>query len=319
VNNPFVDEIILDEAPWWSEKPLINSLDPRYWLGLASRVKQLHRKKYDIAIDFRGDLRHVLLFGSFIKPKYLIGYSRTGGEQLLSISLPYQENRNEINKKTDLLKPLGINNHDTPLPEIFLTREEIQRAESILKTRMNGRKGPFILIDPGAKPIQRWPLKRFATVAKNLSAKWGIQVVISVAPIYKKLGEELIKLAGSPYASLIQGLDLRTLSAVVHLSDLMISCDTGIVHIAKAVGTPTVTLYGPTDPQRFGYQDGRSRIIRSPRSCTETSLHEKCKVNRNSLRGACISAIDEKNVISAANELLALKTNSRFKSCPVQS
>ncbi len=309
-SNPFVDKILLDKAPWWSARPFIGSMNPKYWRELKSTIERLRLEKYEVSIEFRGDLRHIFVFGTLIKAKKIISFARTGGDKLLDYSIPYREHVHEIEKKAELLKPLGIFCDVRPIPRIYLKDEEIKRARQSIKNISDNANKQLAIIDPGGKAIQRWPIQKYAIVAENIANYREMQILITVAPEYRELGDKLIKMVGSHYIRLLPRLDLRTLYGIVKISTLVISSDTGIVHIAKAVGTPTVTLYGPTDPRRFGYTDEMSRQVQSPYICSNTKLHEKCRINKRSYPGKCMLEIKEEMVINEARDLLLKKVQA---------
>ena len=74
-HNPHISTMVLDDAPWWSGRPVVGSLRPAYWLQYLRRVQRLRAERYDVVIDLRGDLRHLLLFGVAVRPNCLLGYS----------------------------------------------------------------------------------------------------------------------------------------------------------------------------------------------------------------------------------------------------
>ena len=164
--NPHVDQIITDEAPWWSPRPVRGCLQPDYWWNLSKNIFRIRKEKYDVIIDFRGDLRHLILFGAAASPRMLLGYGKTGGENLLSAHVPYDPCMHEIDKKLALLSPLGITGI-RPAPKIWLLPEEIANARKFVAQIIGTIRSPIILMDPGAKPIQRWPLERYILLAGN--------------------------------------------------------------------------------------------------------------------------------------------------------
>jgi ADP-heptose:LPS heptosyltransferase len=90
--------------------------------------------------------------------------------------------------------------------------------------------------------------------------------------------------------------------ALVAACDLVISSDTGIAHISSAVGTRTVTLFGPTDPTRFWHGATGSRVVQSPELCCSKELHETCLKPSNSVPGFCMKMISESQVHDAVEE-----------------
>jgi ADP-heptose:LPS heptosyltransferase len=107
------------------------------------------------------------------------------------------------------------------------------------------------VVHPGAKAaLRRWPVERFAEVARGLSAE-GHHVVVTGSAGERELALGLADLAGLPAHSVVR-TDLAALAALVAQARLVVSGDTGIAHLATAYGTPSVVLFGPMSPDRWG-------------------------------------------------------------------
>jgi ADP-heptose:LPS heptosyltransferase len=116
------------------------------------------------------------------------------------------------------------------------------------------------VIHPGAaSAARRWPLERFAAVARAESQR-GHEVVITGGPDERCLGVELATLAGLPAENVLAGqTDLRQLASVVAAAARLVCGDTGVAHLATAFGTPSVVLFGPTPPSAWGPPADRPR------------------------------------------------------------
>lgn len=302
-HSPYVDKVITDEAPWWSAQPVMDSLRPSYWVNWLRKIILLREERYDVIIDMRGDLRHLFLFGAAARPRILLGFARTGGAALLSSQVPYEPQLHEIKKKLALLKPLGVNELSSK-PRIWVLPEEMEVARRRIRDYLGDAEPPIILMDPGAKPVQQWPLDRFGQVARAISRETGKPVLVSAGPAYATLARDLVRLAGPNAACLLSRLDLRELFALIAACDLVVSCDTGIAHIAGAVGTPAVTLFGPTVPERFWFGAKGARTLPSPLPCCRHDLHEVCEVPGHATPGACMQAITPEMVLEAISQTL---------------
>ena len=222
--NPYLNDLLLDDSPWWSGSPVYYSLRPSYWKAYLRKLRVLRITQYDVIIDLRGDLRHLLLFGAAARPRYLLGYGRTGGEDLLSAIVRYDSNMHEIDKKLVLLSPLGITGI-RPSPKIWLLPEEIAKARQVVTQLIGNVHSPIILIDPGAKPIQRWPLERYARLAVRLRDRFQQPVLVSAGSLYSPLAEELVSGAGEDSARFVGNIGLRDLVALVAACNLVISSE----------------------------------------------------------------------------------------------
>lgn len=110
-----------------------------------------------------------------------------------------------------------------------------------------------VVVHPGAAfPARRWPADRFAAVARWAAAE-GYDVVVTGGPDERGLAEAVAAGAGLPSAAVLAGrTDLEVLAAQVSAARLLVSGDTGVAHLASAFSTPSVVLFGPTPPSRWG-------------------------------------------------------------------
>ncbi|MEP9383797.1 glycosyltransferase family 9 protein [Nocardioides sp. KR10-350] len=119
-----------------------------------------------------------------------------------------------------------------------------------------------VVVHPGAASgSRRWPAERFAAVAARLGAA-GHRVVVTGSPAEARLADDVRRLAGLPADALLAGrTDLADLAALVAGARLVVSGDTGIAHLASAYRTPSVLLFGPTPPARWGPPPGPHRVV----------------------------------------------------------
>jgi heptosyltransferase-1 len=115
-----------------------------------------------------------------------------------------------------------------------------------------GGSGPFALINPGAAwPNKRWPAERFGEVAAFIRDVRGWPVFVLWGPGEEELARSVVA-ASNGAARVAPPTQLPDLLALCRAAHLMVSGDTGPLHIAAAAGTPTVAIFGPTDPERNG-------------------------------------------------------------------
>jgi ADP-heptose:LPS heptosyltransferase len=123
-----------------------------------------------------------------------------------------------------------------------------------------------VLVHPGAAyGAKRWPVPRFAQVAAHLRAR-GHTVLVTGSAADRDRAAQVARLAGLPQSAEYAGrTDVRRLAALVSTAALVISGDTGIAHLAVGFGVPTVTLFGPADPRRWGSPPGGPhRVLHGP-------------------------------------------------------
>lgn len=126
------------------------------------------------------------------------------------------------------------------------------------------RRGP-VLVHPGASTIERrWPADRFAAVARALAER-GYPVRVTAGPAEQALAARVAAAAGLPRTAVAGSMDLDALTDLVASSPLVICNDTGVAHLATACRTPSVVIFGPQPPSRWGPPpNGRHRVLWSP-------------------------------------------------------
>jgi len=146
---------------------------------------------------------------------------------------------------------------------------EVRRWQRLVRTELGGEPAAddllldvpaeappvrgAVVVHPGAAyPSRRWPPERFAEVARR-AAGTGRPVVVTGGASEAELAERVADLAGLPDGSVLAGrTDLATLAALVAAADLVVCGDTGVAHLASAYRTPSVVLFGPVSPARWG-------------------------------------------------------------------
>jgi ADP-heptose:LPS heptosyltransferase len=186
-----------------------------------------------------------------------------------------------------LLKALGI--PDMPvLYDLPITGKEEEEAQKILALRGFVRERPFVAVNPVARwPSKLWIPERFKELAEGLVEK-GFQVVFTGSKEDQPLIDAMLGGFGPSVLRLDGQTTLKGLAAVYRSASALVSTDTGPMHLAAAVGTPVVALFGPTAPWRTGpYGQGhvvlRSRVACSPcfsRSCKTTALEPMACMKR---------------------------------------
>ncbi len=223
-------------------------------------IEKLKAGEYDLGILLTNSFSSAWWFWQG-KIKRRIGFKDHFRSFLLTDGVAIPENKEkmhqvEIYKK--LLKPLGITSSDA-LPKIYLSDEEIKRAKELLYQRGYEDKRPLIGINPGAAygEAKCWPPERFSEVARKIREKEDYNVVFfgdgKTAPLVKEitsgLDERVINLAGLT--------SLRELASIIQTCDVLLTNDSGPMHIAAALGTEVVALFGSTNDTKTGpYKKG---------------------------------------------------------------
>ena len=218
--------------------------------GWTAVLRVLRRTSYDVAIDLQGLMKSAVLArasGAARVVGFSIWHLREKTARPFYSDAHDAEGGHVIRKNLRLLRALDVEDDeirfplaDVPSPALDTLRERIPA----------GRR--FALINAGAAwPNKRWPPGRFGEVAAFLDDACGLTPVVLWGPGEQGLADAVIA-ASSNTAIAAPSTGVADLVALTRASALVISGDTGPLHIATAVGTPTVSIFGPTDPDRNG-------------------------------------------------------------------
>ena len=145
--------------------------------------------------------------------------------------------------------------------ELTLTEDELTKGKSFLQ-RLSGGAPRVIVYHPGAgKKPNQWPADLFARLADELSGSLSAATVITSGPMDEEPVRGMAGALHRPF-ELIKNQPIRAVASAIRFADLVVSNDTGIMHVAAAVGTPVLSLFGPTDPGEWAPTGERHRYIR---------------------------------------------------------
>lgn len=225
--------------------------------SMLAVVGELRRARYDVALDLQGLLKSAVLARSSGAGR-VVGFASSHLREPLA-RLFYRETcdpggggirdprevRHVVHANLALLAALGIVAPALEFP--------LDRVDSIVARQIReATDGRYALLNPcAAWPNKRWPPSRFGAVAAGLRDRHGLTPVVLWGPGERAIGEELVG-ASSGAAVLSPATSIADLVELARGASLMISGDTGPMHLAAAVGTPLVGIFGPTRPARNG-------------------------------------------------------------------
>jgi lipopolysaccharide heptosyltransferase II len=303
---PGIDTIIPIDVPW-----LARERKGETWTALWSRARGWKRQRYDLAINFEPDIRsNVLAWLSGAPSRY--GYWTGGGGALLTSPVAFEPAEHVGTNAERLVAAAVARSADgvktstagSASRRLNLPDTARSRAQALL----GGMARPLIgLHISGGRESKQWHLDRFVEVARRLAHERGASFVLtgseSDRPMVKTVADGL---AGVRLLNVAGTLDLVELGAVLAALDLFITSDTGPMHLAAAVGTPVVALFGPADPRRYGPRAATERILRVDLPCSPCGQvrlpPERCRGHVPD----CMDGITVAAVVRAASELLGL-------------
>ena len=207
------------------------------------------------------------------------------------------------------LAPLGIDVEER-VPRMWLTREDETRAEQLVADLGAPKDQSWVVIQPGARYwFKAWPVERFAQLADRLNERFGCQVFIGGTGHEARLAEAVVGRAKSRLLNIAGRADVRTFAALLRRSDLFVGNDTGAMHIAAAVGTPVVGLFGPSNPAEWGPRGGPSEVIYKGLDC-RVCFHPTCRRGEEN----CMNLITVDEVMAACTRLLEARKKMSARS-----
>ena len=252
-----IDQVIVYDAPWLkATAPRLNSRPE------SEMAEHLRRLKFDGAVIFTVYSQNPLpsAFLCYLADIPLrLAHCHENPYQLLThwVKDPEPEScmRHEVRRQLDLVATIGCYINDERM-SLHVSEKALSTVKDILEKLGIDQKRPWVVIHPGATASsRRYPPEKFASVAQSLILDLDIQVIFSGTEPERELvrsiqTEMLANVATSAAShSLVGCLNLGELAALLSLAPLLISNNTGPVHIAAAVGTPVVDLYALTNPQ----------------------------------------------------------------------
>jgi lipopolysaccharide heptosyltransferase II len=261
-----VDRIETLDASW-----LARGASSDGWVRMLAAARAWRKQRFDLAINFEGDIRsNLLLWLSGAARR--VGFGMAGGGPLLTDCVPYDPHVHvAVNAQRLVDRALGPSQDASTAPpgRLHVPAEVRARAMDLL-----GRPRPHVPIigihASGGREIKQWDPVKFAEVASRLAASHAARIVLT-GPAGDRAAIDRVKAAlpsGIDVIDLAGDLDLVTLAAILEQMAVFVSGDTGPMHLAAAVGTPIVAVFGPSDPVRWGPIASAARIVRIDLPCS---------------------------------------------------
>ncbi|MCB0229957.1 MAG: glycosyltransferase family 9 protein [Anaerolineae bacterium] len=258
-DNPDIDELLTCAFPGFTRQPKGSPLAP-YTL-LRNEARRLADGRFDLACILRFDHWWGAWLAAEAGIPRRIGYDIPSTRPFLTTAVPYIAGRHEVVQNLGLAGDgvWSVGRGDWGLGRMrFEVTAEDERAAGKLLAGLDDSR-PLAAIHPGSgAAVKRWRTEGWVALVQVLIERHGVQVVFTgsaseaalIDPVLAGLGVDG-ELAGS-VRSLAGRTDLATLAAVYRRCALVVGPDSGPLHLAVAVGTPTVHLYGPVDRRTFG-------------------------------------------------------------------
>jgi heptosyltransferase II len=224
----------------------------RSFSALGALWSMVRSRRFDLVLNFQRSNLKAWFLASAALPCRVLVYHKAKGRTVHAV-VNYLET----------LAPLGISPTETDL-ELVLDDASRAYARELFSSR--GLEGtPVVALNPGAThAVNRWPAARFAELADLISERLSAQTIIVGGPDDVPLAEEIRALSRTKPFSLAGRTSLLQLGAVLEKCSVLVSGDTGPLHMATAVETKVISLFGAADPARTGPVGSGHRIIQAP-------------------------------------------------------
>jgi heptosyltransferase I len=287
--NPMIDKLIVINKDLWKNLSRAgNTLKE-----IRELFRQLRNEKYDIVVDLQGLLRSGLITRATHAPLRL-GFheAREGSRFLYTHKVKSGRNVHAVERYLKMAAELGCAAHDMVFPFPFSAHAGIAAGKL-------ADLGPYAVLVPGARwKTKIWPAENFGKVASMLP----LGSVIVGAGADRAIADTVVLHSGKKACSLAGETNLKELIAIMRHAEVVITNDSGPMHIAAALNIPVIAIFGPTSPKRTGPYGAGHIVLQSPADCVPCFKRE-CKDNMR-----CMNEITPDAVYQAVLEVLRRDT-----------
>jgi lipopolysaccharide heptosyltransferase I len=267
-DHPDLDAVLPVDTRLWRRLIRRPAGARQVWQKLARLRARIRAARFDVTLDAQGLIKSGLLTASTGAP-LRIGFSPSWcGEWPNSLFTnrhvtPPREAEHVVEQYLALLKPLGV---AEGMPEFHIPArpDAERRMEEFLGAQGITQDDTLVALNPGAsREDKRWPVSHMRALAERLGSEAGVRVLVLWGPDEIDMARQ-IRDGLSMKAILAPPTDLDDLTALLRRSALLVGSDTGPLHLAAALGTPCLGLYGPTPARRNRPYGRECRGLQSP-------------------------------------------------------
>jgi heptosyltransferase-3 len=283
------------------EKKMQDSL-----LSSQKLLRNLRREKFDLVIDLRADDRGAitsLLTGAPMRAALFYPGLSWRNRLFTHLIEPLPEKERifgAAEQSLKIIRGLGIR-EETSVPRIIVSAESERKVAQIIAAEKIDAKNGWISINPFSRwSYKEWDMDKWRELATHIWQKYEMPFVICGSEEERERAEKLLKNSQSPLYNLAGKIPLRYTAALLKISSLHVGVDSAAPHIAAAVGTPTVTIYGPSDWRDWAPPGEKNKVVFSDMECAPC-YKKGCEGKGRSL---CLENMDVNKVQTVVEELL---------------
>lgn len=297
LGHPYLDRVLVLRRKSWIADLKKGRLAST-WYDVRAFLADLHSRQYDLVIDFHGLLKSSLVVWAS-KGKRKLGYDswQELSGLFLNEKIPEDLNKHAVDRYLDFPRYLGAEagSAEFVLP---LTPETDSRVGALMQ-RYRLEKNKFIAVSPVALwDTKLWNDEKFAMLADDLQRKFKIPVVFTGHS--KDLLDNITSRMKTGGINLGGQTSLTELASLYKNALLVITTDSGPMHLAAAAGTPVIALFGPTDPARTGPYGAGHIVLRAGLACSPC-FKKKCATRQ------CMEDISPGQVAAAVEKIIRTK------------
>lgn len=279
--------------------------DKQGLLSEAAFGLMLRRRRYDCVIDLTDGDRAAILTWITAAP-VRVGFNqeqRWRGMAYTAVAAPGAQDRHRIERDLSSLRALGLA-PEPGAPVLAVSSDEEDAGRQVLAALGVDAEGPpLVMVQPGARYwFKAWPAERFVELADRLTAATACQVLVGGSPQEQELATSLVSRMRGKAVNLAGRLSVRHYAAILKRCALFVGNDAGPMHMAAALGTPIVGLFGPSDPAEWGPRSPQARTLYKGLDCRRC-FHPTCERGEMS----CMKQISVEEVFQAALTFLSAK------------
>lgn len=294
---PGIGRVETLEAAWLSRNGNGTGLP-----GLVRAGMRWRSRRYDLALNFEPDIRSNLVMAA-VGARWSAGFGSGGGGALLDSVVEYDTTLHATDNACELVA--AVTDHAATDVAAGLNIPDSDRAQATqLLARFDGVRRIGIHVS-GGRPIKQWPESRFRALAERLVGGRDAAIVLTGAAADRALVDNVRgALPPDRVIDLSGDRSLLAVAAVLEQLDLFVTGDTGPMHLAGAVGTPIVAIFGPSQPWRYGPRGVRDRVIRIDLPCSPCNRIRMPPARCVGHTPDCLAGVDVAGVLEAIDEVL---------------
>ncbi len=268
-NHPAVDRVLVFDKGNGARAGFVEMLR-------MSRI--IRKERFDLAILFQNAFEAALL--AFVgRIKQRVGYKTDGRGFMLTRGVSRTEKvlrLHQVGYYCAILRAVGWPADDRD-PVLHIGREVREQAVGILKSNGVDSRDFIVGLSPGAVfgSAKRWPPDRFSEIGDRVVEKWGASVVVFGSGGERAIGDRVCAAMKRDALNLCGKTSLRVAMGAMSLCRFFVTNDSGLMHMASALGLPTVAVFGSTDHVTTGPRGPNARIVRCAASCAPC-LKQEC-------------------------------------------